>query len=180
MWVLNIIPCHSGTAPGAPSSDPSTSSSSSHSNNNLNNTNNNSSTNPTNPNSNNNTNPRGPPPGVLPGSHPHVNPPVGPSPGEPPQGTSSMAGTSQASWTSPPPGATLSYTANQNMSNNSNVSSEWVPYGGPGGAPGGGPRPANQRNAQDTTTQGFLSNSPMPEFWCSIIYFELDTQVKYF
>ena len=26
-------------------------------------------------------------------------------------------------------------------------------------------------------TQQTLSKSPMPEFWCSILYFELDTQV---
>ena len=42
--------------------------------------------------------------------------------------------------------------------------------------PGGQARPG-QRNAQDTAVQGLLSSSPMPEFWCSILYFELDTQV---
>ena len=73
---------------------------------------------------------------------------------------------------SPPPGATLNYTANQsiasgNHSNNSN--NDWN-YAG-------GPRPG-QRNAQDTTVQRLLSSSPMPEYWCSILYFELDTQVR--
>ena len=43
--------------------------------------------------------------------------------------------------------------------------------------PGGQARPG-QRNAQDTAVQGLLSSSPMPEFWCSILYFELDTQVR--
>ena len=28
-----------------------------------------------------------------------------------------------------------------------------------------------------STAQGQLSSSPMPEYWCSILYFELDTQV---
>jgi len=83
----------------------------------------------------------------------------------------SIPGTSQANWSSPPPGATLNYTANQsiasgNHSNNSN--NDWN-YAG-------GPRPG-QRNAQDTTVQRLLSSSPMPEYWCSILYFELDTQV---
>lgn len=31
--------------------------------------------------------------------------------------------------------------------------------------------------AQDNV---LLSKSPMPEFWCSILYFELDTQVGIF
>jgi hypothetical protein len=90
-----------------------------------------------------------------------------------------MGGTSQANWSSPPPGATLNYTANQTMSNNSNVSSgDWGGYTpGGSGAGGGGPRQANQRSAQESTTQGTLSSSPMPEYWCSILYFEQDTQV---
>ena len=91
-----------------------------------------------------------------------------------------MGGTSQANWSSPPPGATLNYTANQTMSNNSNASSDWGGYGGPpggSGGPGGPPRQANQRSAQESTAQGTLSSSPMPEYWCSILYFELDTQV---
>lgn len=89
-----------------------------------------------------------------------------------------MGGTSQANWSSPPPGATLNYTANQTMSTNSNVSSDWGGYTpGGSGAGGGGPRQANQRSAQESTAQGTLSTSPMPEYWCSILYFELDTQV---
>ena len=94
------------------------------------------------------------------------------------EGGSSMGGTSQANWSSPPPGATLNYTANQTMSSNSNVSSDWGGYT-PGGSGGGGPRQANQRTAQESTAQGTLSGSPMPEYWCSILYFELDTQVNY-
>ena len=90
-----------------------------------------------------------------------------------------MGGTSQANWSSPPPGATLNYTANQTMSTNSNVSSDWGGYTpGGSGAGGGGPRQANQRSAQESTAQGTLSTSPMPEYWCSILYFELDTQVN--
>ena len=46
------------------------------------------------------------------------------------EGGTSMGGTSQANWSSPPPGATLNYTANQTMASNSNISSDW---GGPGG-----------------------------------------------
>ena len=67
------------------------------------------------------------------------------------------------------------------MSSNSNVSSDWGGYtpGGGSGGPGGGPRQANQRSAQESTAQGTLSSSPMPEYWCSILYFELDTQVNY-
>lgn len=96
-------------------------------------------------------------------------------PGGPPE-TGSIPGTSQANWSSPPPGATLNYTANQSIasgshSNNSNNASanDW-------NYAAGGPRPG-QRNAQETTVQRLISNSPMPEFWCSILYFELDTQV---
>eukprot|EP00093_Oithona_nana_P000331 00331.XXX_1405_367_1 [CDS] Oithona nana genome sequencing. len=87
-----------------------------------------------------------------------------------------MAGTSQANWSSPPPGATLNYTANQSMTpasaaqaNNSNVTSEW------NFAAGG--NPAQRASQQRSEAQGLLSTSPMPEFWCSILYFELDTQV---
>ena len=95
------------------------------------------------------------------------------------EGGSSMGGTSQANWSSPPPGATLNYTANQTMSTNSNVSSDWGGYTpGGSGTGGGGPRQANQRSAQESTAQGTLSTSPMPEYWCSILYFELDTQVN--
>ena len=90
--------------------------------------------------------------------------------------SSSMAGTSQANWSSPPPGATLNYTANQSMTpasaaqaNNSNVTSEW------NFAAGG--NPAQRASQQRSEAQGLLSTSPMPEFWCSILYFELDTQV---
>ena len=93
-----------------------------------------------------------------------------------------MGGTSQANWSSPPHGATLNYTANQSMSNNSNVSSDWggfTPGGSGGGGAGGPPRQANQRSAQEPTAQGQLSTSLMPEYWCSILYFELDTQVRY-
>ena len=91
-----------------------------------------------------------------------------------------MGGTSQANWSSPPPGATLNYTANQSMSNNSNVSSDWGynPSGGGSGPAGGPSRQANQRSAQESTAQGHLSSSPMPEYWRSILYFELDTQVN--
>jgi len=90
--------------------------------------------------------------------------------------SSSMAGTSQANWSSPPPGATLNYTANQSMTpasaaqaNNSNVTSDWnFTAGG---------NPAQRASQQRSEAQGLLSTSPMPEFWCSILYFELDTQV---
>ena len=91
-----------------------------------------------------------------------------------------MGGTSQANWSSPPPGATLNYTANQTMSNNSNVSSDWGGGYTPGGsgAGGGGPRQANQRSAQESTAQGTPATSPMPEYWCPILHSELDTQVN--
>lgn len=74
-----------------------------------------------------------------------------------------------SSWSSPtPPGATLNYTANQSMqqSVNSNITNEW--------APGGYALP-HSNQAQENQT--LLSTSPMPEYWCSILYFELDTQV---
>jgi len=153
-----------GTAPGAQTSaDPSTNNNTSNNNPTQLSSNNNSST-------NNNTNrPHG---GTQTGHHVQH-----PSTTE---GGSSMVGTSQANWSSPPPGATLNYTANQSMSNNSNVSSDWGGYtpGGSGSGPTGGPsRQANPRSAQESTAQGQLSSSPMPEYWCSILYFELDTQV---
>jgi len=153
-----------GTAPGAQTSaDPSTNNNTSNNNPTQLSSNNNSST-------NNNTNrPHG---GTQTGHHVQH-----PSTTE---GGSSMVGTSQANWSSPPPGATLNYTANQSMSNNSNVSSDWGGYtpGGSGSGPTGGPsRQANPLSAQESTAQGQLSSSPMPEYWCSILYFELDTQV---
>lgn len=39
-----------------------------------------------------------------------------------------------------------------------------------------GPHTGNQMQ-QDVTTQQRLSRQPAPEYWCSIAYFELDTQV---
>ena len=38
---------------------------------------------------------------------------------------------------------------------------------------------AQQQHHTVHESQGVLSKSPMPEFWCSILYFELDTQVYY-
>ena len=35
-----------------------------------------------------------------------------------------------------------------------------------------------QQAQQQQEAQGPISKSPMPNFWCSIAYFELDTQVK--
>ncbi len=79
-------------------------------------------------------------------------------------------------------GGTLSYTATQNM--------------GPAGAGNSGPDTGDQGQGQGTTgttgdwynsqrhvsaaqdATGPISKSPMPEFWCSIAYFELDTQVR--
>ena len=99
--------------------------------------------------------------------------------------------------------ATLNYTANQNMSpstaNSGGGSDQWPPNSpvGPGGFGGGGangPRPppngshappggpgtpnTHPRPPTAADTQALLSKSPMPEFWCSILYFELDTQVS--
>ena len=65
--------------------------------------------------------------------------------------------------------ANQSIASGSHSNNSNNASNDW-------NFPGGQPRPG-QRNAQDTTLQGLLSTSPMPEFWCSILYFELDTQV---
>ena len=98
---------------------------------------------------------------------------IGTESGATPGASSSMAGTSQANWSSPPPGATLNYTANQSTTaqaaastaNNSNVTNEWN-FGN-----------SQRASQQRTEAQGLLSTSPMPEFWCSILYFELDTQV---
>ena len=142
-----------GTAPGALNSDPSTS------NNNNSNSNNNTS-------SNNNSTSTSSRHGVGIGTESGATGPPGTS--------SSMAGTSQANWSSPPPGATLNYTANQSTTaqaasaaaNNSNVTNEWN-YGN-----------SQRASQQRTEAQGLLSTSPMPEFWCSILYFELDTQVR--
>lgn len=74
---------------------------------------------------------------------------------------------SQANWPTSPPhhGGTLNYTANQNISVNSNLTNDWQ-YGRP--------ISGQHRSAQEAT---FLSNSPMPEKWCSILYFEQATQV---
>ena len=78
-------------------------------------------------------------------------------------GEGSGSNPNQGNWSSPPHGGTLNYTANQSISAN-NVTNEWQQnYGN---------RAPNQqpRTAQEAA---FLSSSPMPENWCSILYFEL-------
>jgi hypothetical protein len=49
-----------------------------------------------------------------------------------------------------------------------NKGGEWTHYDG------------HARNPHSIAAQDnvLLSKSPMPEFWCSILYFELDTQVS--
>ena len=99
-------------------------------------------------------------------------------------GASSMGSSSQANWSSPPPqppppGATLNYTANQTMQSNFN---NWGGYQPSSSSAGGSTRQSNQASDQESTAQSALSrvplsSSPMPEYWCSILYFELDTQV---
>ena len=143
---------------------------------------------------NNNTN-SGPPPQQPPpsgtsgtgttaqpgGSHqqPH------PSPIPPHQPPSS--GTSHGNWSAT--GGTLNYTANQNSMAapaTSAATGDWQPqptYGSPQQRVGissvavNNVGPQQQHHAMHET-QGVLSKSPMPEFWCSILYFELDTQVN--
>lgn len=113
-----------------------------------------------------------------------------PSQGGPPGSRNQLnSGTSHGNW-SP---ATINYTASQNMNPTS------VQQPPPPGPPGSGPpqtgsatvnsgdwqhspspySPAGGSGSSRSATdnQGVLSKSPMPEFWCSILYFELDTQV---
>ena len=56
---------------------------------------------------------------------------------------------------------------------------EWAGPAGPN-FPGGDQHPRNAMAQQHASAQdnALLSKSLMPEFWCSILYFELDTQVS--
>ena len=51
--------------------------------------------------------------------------------------------------------------------------------GGPFGPRGPNGAQLNHQRATAADTQALLSKSPMPEYWCSIQYYELDTQVQY-
>ena len=88
-------------------------------------------------------------------------PPPGSSLVGPPQGSGTNS--HQGGWSAT--GGTLSYTATQNMG----------PQHGDWGHYDGHQRNPHAMAAQDNAP---LSKSPMPEFWCSILYFELDTQVR--
>lgn len=72
-------------------------------------------------------------------------------------------------------GATLNYPATQNMG-----PQQTATVGTPGSGVNTGDWFAN-RTAHMATQEanGPISKSPMPEFWCSIAYFELDTQVGF-
>ncbi|XP_059084208.1 mothers against decapentaplegic homolog 4-like [Tigriopus californicus] len=71
-------------------------------------------------------------------------------------------------------GATLNYPATQNMG-----PQQTATVGTPGSGVNTGDWFANRTTTHMATQEanGPISKSPMPEFWCSIAYFELDTQV---
>ena len=98
------------------------------------------------------------------------------------------SGTSHGNWSAT--GGTLNYTANQNNMGTTGTavtSGDWPSsasaYGTSQQRVGGSNAVAVNNVQQQHHTahdnQGPLSKSPMPEFWCSILYFELDTQVRY-
>ena len=98
------------------------------------------------------------------------------------------SGTSHGNWSAT--GGTLNYTANQNNMGTTGTavtSGDWPSsasaYGSSQQRVGGSNAVAVNNVQQQHHTahdnQGPLSKSPMPEFWCSILYFELDTQVRY-
>ncbi len=97
-----------------------------------------------------------PPPGTSSGGSGHLGSVVGPPQGS---GTNSH----QGGWSAT--GGTLSYTATQNMG----PGGEWSHYDAHARA---------NPHAVAAQENVLLSKSPMPEFWCSILYFELDTQVS--
>ena len=97
------------------------------------------------------------------------------------------SGTSHGNWSAT--GGTLNYTANQNNMGTTGTavtSGDWPSsasaYGSSQQRVGGSNAVAVNNVQQQHHTahdnQGPLSKSPMPEFWCSILYFELDTQVR--
>ena len=107
-----------------------------------------------------------------------------PSPIPPHQPPSS--GTSHGNWSAT--GGTLNYTASQNSmgttgtavaSGDCQASSY---YGSPQQRVGTSAIAVSnvqqQQHHSVHENQGPLSKSPLPEFWCSILYFELDTQVN--
>ena len=95
------------------------------------------------------------------------------------------SGTSHGNWSAT--GGTLNYTANQNSMGSTGTavaSGDWqasASYGSPQQRVGVSSAVAVSNVQQQHHTvhenQGPLSKSPLPEFWCSILYFELDTQV---
>ena len=90
-------------------------------------------------------------------------------PPHPPSRNQVSSGTNHGNWSAT--GGTLNYTASQNLNPTVAGSGDW-----PANAYG----PAQRGSQTAADNQGVLSKSPMPEFWCSILYFELDTQVIYF
>ena len=118
--------------------------------------------------------PQGPPHGarpvpVPPGLHPPQPPVVTPRPqnGGATPGSSVEGGVALASppstYPAPTPGATLSYRDTEGRQGGNGLDGGWA-------GPGRGPMAGDQH-------QGAVCTLPMPEFWCSIAYFELDTQV---
>ena len=106
-----------------------------------------------------------------------------PSPIPPHQPPSS--GTSHGNWSAT--GGTLNYTANQNSMGTTGTAvatGDWQAsssYGSPQqrvGASAIAVSNVQQQHHSVHESQGPLSKSPLPEFWCSILYFELDTQVS--
>ena len=96
------------------------------------------------------------------------------------------SGTSHGNWSAT--GGTLNYTANQNSMGSTGTavaSGDWqasATYGSPQQRVGVSSVAVSNVQQQHHTVhenQGPLSKSPLPEFWCSILYFELDTQVQY-
>ena len=90
------------------------------------------------------------------------------------QAGGNVAQANQGNWSAT--GGTLNYPATQNMG------PQTAAAGGGAATPTGSVNSGDwynnrqQHMAQDAN--GPISKSPMPEFWCSIAYFELDTQVK--
>ncbi|XP_073996935.1 smad/Smad4 homolog Medea isoform X2 [Rhodnius prolixus] len=72
-------------------------------------------------------------------------------------------GAAQATWS----GYTLTYTQSMQPPAQVHPGSAAAYWPSSGGTPG----------SVDVGTTGLLSNQPAPEYWCSIAYFELDTQV---
>ena len=79
---------------------------------------------------------------------------------------------------SPPVPSGASHTSDTSWGNGPMAPHPFTRVQGPNGGPAAAAAAAMQRGPPTAAdTQALISKSPMPEYWCSIQYYELDTQV---